>query len=59
MEKGSKYLLVNKFFTDCKQLLQVKSGNISESLLNEIRQILYFLYQAEEITFKLYNNIMN
>ena len=59
MEKDSKYLLVNKFFTDCKQLLQVKSGNISESLLNEIRQILYFLYRAEEITFKLYNNIMN
>ena len=38
---------------------QVKAGNTSESLLNEIRQIIYSLYRAKEITKKVYNNIMN
>ena len=28
-------------------LAQVKAGNNSESLLNEIRQIVYFLYQSK------------
>ena len=37
---------------------QVKAGNISESLLNEIRQIVYSLYQSKEITKKGYNNII-
>ena len=40
-------------------LAQVKTGNISENLLNEIRQIKYSLYWANEITKKVYNNIMN
>ena len=31
-------------------LAQVKAGNNSESLLNEIRQIVYFLYQSKQIT---------
>ena len=39
-------------------LAQVKAGNNSEKLLNEIRQILYSLYQAKEITKKAYNNLM-
>ena len=38
---------------------QVKAGNNSESLLNEIRQIVYSLYRSKEITKKLYNNIIN
>ena len=37
-------------------LAQVQAGNNSESLLNEIRQILYFLYQSKQITKKVYNN---
>ena len=37
---------------------QVKAGNNSESLLNEIRQIVYFLYQTKQITKKVYNNII-
>ena len=37
-------------------LAQVKAGNNSESLLNEIRQIVYSLYQSKEITKKVYNN---
>ena len=40
-------------------LTQVKAGNTFESLLNEIRQIIYSLYRAKEITKKMYNNIMN
>ena len=31
-------------------LAQVKAGNISENLLNEVRQIIYSLYQEKQIT---------
>ena len=49
-----------------KQMLQrlsiapakVKAGNNSESLLNEIRQIVYSLHQSQQITKKVYNNII-
>ena len=40
-------------------LAQVKADNTSENLLNEIRQVIYSLYQAKEITKKVYNNLMN
>ena len=40
-------------------LTQVKTGNNRDSLLNEIRQIIYSLYQSREITKKVYNNIIN
>ena len=39
-------------------LAQVKAGNNSESLLNEIRQIVYSLYQSKPISKKLYNHIV-
>ena len=39
-------------------LAQVKAGNNSENLLNEIRQIIYSLYQSKEITKKMYNNFI-
>ena len=39
-------------------LAQIKSDNNSESLLNEIRQIVYCLYQSKEITENVYNNII-
>ena len=39
-------------------LAQVKSGNNSENLLNEIRQIVYSLYQSKQITKQVYNNII-
>ena len=41
-----------------KTLAQIKTGNNSESLLNEIRQIVYSLYRSKEITKKVYNNII-
>ena len=37
---------------------QVKSGNNSESLLNEIRKIVYSLQQFKQTTKKVYNNII-
>ena len=39
-------------------LAQVKAVNNSKNLVNEIRQIVYFLYQSKEITKKVYNNII-
>ena len=49
-----------------KQMLQrlpialppVKADNNSQNLLNEVRQIVYFLYQSKVITKKVYNNII-
>ena len=39
-------------------LAQVKAGNNSGNLLNEIRQIIYSLHQSKEITKKMYNNFI-
>ena len=39
-------------------LAQVKAGNNSENLLNEIRQIVYSLYQSTQITKEAYNTII-
>ena len=37
---------------------QVKAGNNSESLLNEIREIVYSLYQLKQITKNVCNHII-
>ena len=37
---------------------QVKTGNNSESLLNEIKQIVYSFYHSKQITKKVYNKII-
>ena len=39
-------------------LAQVKAADKSEMLLNEIRQIIDSLYQAKQITKKVYNSII-
>ena len=39
-------------------LVKVKAEGTSENLLNEIRQIIYSLYGAKEISKELYKNIM-
>ena len=39
-------------------LAQVKAGNNPENLLNEIKHIVYSLYQGKEISKKVYNNII-
>ena len=40
-------------------LAQIKAGDNSDSLLNEIREIVYSFYQSKKkITKKVYNNII-
>ena len=58
--KGLKILTPNQMLKRLPiALAQKKAGNNSESLLNEIRQIVYSLYRSKEITKKVYNNIIN
>ena len=60
MEKDSKYYVLNKCFKVClQQVAQIKAGNTSEKLINDIRQIIHSMYQEKEVTEKVYNNIMN
>ena len=58
--KGLKILTPNQMYKRLSiALAQIKASNNSESLLNEIRQIVYSLYRSKEITKKVYNNIIN
>ena len=41
-----------------KVLAQVKAGNNSENLLNEIRKMVFSLFQSKKITRKVYNSII-
>ena len=57
--KGLKILTLKQMIQRLpKALAQVKAGNNPENLLNEIRQIIYFLYQSKEITKKVFNNLI-
>ena len=50
----------NKLLTRLPILLaQIKDGNNSYKLKNEIRKILYLLYQHNNVTKKVYNNLIN
>ena len=40
-------------------LAQLKAGNNSDKLKNEIRQLLYSLYRSKNMTKQVYNNLMN
>ena len=40
-------------------IAQVRAGNTSENLINEVRQIIYSLYRTKEIIKKVHNNVMN
>ena len=58
--KGLKKLTPNQMLKRLPiDLAQVKAGNNSESLLNEISQIVYSLYRSKKITKKVYSNIIN
>ena len=53
-EKGLKILTPKRILKRLPiALAQVKAGNTSENVLNEILQIIYFLYQAKEFTKKI------
>ena len=54
-----KILTPNKLLTRLPILLaQIKARNNSYKLKNEIRQILYLLYQDNKITKTVYNNLI-
>ena len=58
--KGLKILIPKQMLQRLSiALAQVKADNNSQNLLNEIRQVVYSLYQSKEITKKVYNNIIN
>ena len=40
-------------------LAQVKACNTTENLINEIRQLIKFLYQENQLNERVYNNIVN
>ena len=40
-------------------LAQLKAGNNSEKLKNEIRQLLYSLYRSKKLTKQLYKNLID
>ena len=57
--KRLKILTPNKLLTRYQILLPlIKAGNNSYKLKNEIRQILYLLYQDNKIIKKVYNNLI-
>ena len=57
--KGLKVFTPNKLLTRLLTLLaQIKAGNSSCKLKNEIRQILYQLYNHDKITKNVYNNLI-
>ena len=56
--KGLKILTLKQMLQRLPiSLAQVKGGNNSESLLNEIRQIVYSLYQSKQITKNIIKSI--
>ena len=58
--KGLKILTPNQMLSRLPiTLAQLKAGNNSEKLKNEIRQLLYSLYRTKNMTKQVYNNLIN
>ena len=58
--KGIKILTPNQMLSILPTTLaQLKVGNNSEKLKNEIRQLLNSLYRSKNMTKQLYNNLIN
>ena len=58
--KGLKLLTLKQMLQKLPiALTQVKGGNTSENVLNEIHRIIYSLYWAKKITKKVNNSIVN
>ena len=58
--KGLKILTEKQLITRLPILLaQIKAGNNSEKLKNEIRKIVYSLYRSKNMSKKIYNNLIN
>ena len=58
--KGSKIMTPKQMITRLPILLaQLKAGNNSEKLKNEIRQIVYSLYRSKNLSKTINNNLIN
>ena len=58
--KGSKILTPNQILSRLPiSLTQLKAGNNSEKLKNEIRQLLYSLYRSKKLTKNVYKILVN
>ena len=58
--KGSKILTPNQMLSRLPiSLAQLKAGNNSEKLKNEIRQLLYSLYRSKRLTKQIYKSLIN
>ena len=59
-EKGLKALIPNQMVSRLTiSLAQLKAGNNSEKLKNEIRQLLYSLYRSKKLTKQLYKSLID
>ena len=58
--EGLKILTPNQMLSRLPiSLAQLKAGNNSEKLKNEIRQLLYFLYRSKKFTKELYKSLID
>ena len=58
--RGLKILTPNQILSRLPiSLAQLKAGNNSEKLKNEIRQLLYSLYRSKKLTKNVDNNLIN
>ena len=58
--QGLKILTPNQMFSRLPiTLAQLKAGNNSEKLKNEIRQLLYSLYRSKKFTKQLYKSLID
>ena len=58
--QGLKILTPKQMITRLSILLaQLKAGNNSQKLKNEIRQIVYSLYRSKNLSKTIYNSLMN
>ena len=56
---GQKIITLQQIFTRLPILLaQIKAGNNSRELKNEIRQLLYSLYRSKQISKTVYKNLI-
>ena len=58
--QGLKILTPNQMLSRLPvTLAQLKAGNNSQKLINEIRQLLYSLYRSKKLTKTIYNHLIN
>ena len=58
--QGLKILTPNQMFSRLPiSLAQLKAGNNSQKLKNEIRQLLYSLYRSKKLTKQLYKSLVD